>query len=117
MISKILPTEIISVVYKNCRWLKGSLFQEVKTDANSIYNSIVKYNNNTFVSKNTTEQVIPSSVCPCLNNNSYNCSIANVYSILPGEVLHVYLKVSPKWSDYHSTTLVAANTIDDEGHD
>ena len=114
MISKILPTEIISVVYKNCTWLKGSLFQEMKTDANTIYNSIVKYNNNTFVNINTTKRVIPLTVCPCLNNSSYNCFKANVYSILPGQVLHVNLKVSPQWSDHHSTTLVATNTIDDD---
>ena len=107
MISKTLPTEIISVVYKNCTWLKGSLFQEMKTDANTIiYDSILKYDNNTFVSINTTERVIPLTVCPCLNNSSYNCFKANVYSILPGQVLHVNLKVSPQWSDHHSTTLV-----------
>ena len=113
MISKILPTDIISHFYKNCTWLTGSLFQKLKANVNIVYNLIVKYNN-IFVSKNTTERIIPSSVCPCLNNNSYNCSIANVYSILPGRVLHINLKISPQWSDYHSTTIIAANTIDDE---
>ena len=64
--------------------------------------------NNTFVNK-TTKRLVPLSVCPCLNNNSYNCYMADVYAVYPGQLLHVNLLVSPMWSKL-SWTIIAANT-------
>ena len=40
MISKILPTEIISYVNKNCTWLKGSIFKEMNENVNTVYNKM-----------------------------------------------------------------------------
>ena len=113
MISKIFPTEIISYGSKNCTWLKGSAFEKINVNVNTLFNKIIKYSN-TFVNKNNIKRGIPLSVCPCLSSTNYNCSVANVYSIFPGQVLCINLIVSPRWSNVHSTTLVAANSIDDD---
>ena len=85
MVSKILPTEIISYVNKSCTWLKGSIFKEMNENVNTVYNKIVKYNN-TFVNNSNIESVIPLSVCPCFHKRSYNCSLAHAYSIFPGQI-------------------------------
>ena len=114
MISKILPTEIISYKYvnKKCTWLKYTRFQKMNANVSTVYHKLVK-SNNTFVKKTFKRRLIPLSVCPCLSNGSYNCYDAHVYSIFPGQVLHMNLIVSPRWSDVFST-IVAANTIDDD---
>ena len=85
----------------------------MNVNVNTVYKKIVKYNN-TFVSKNNIQRDIPLSVCPCLNNTNYNCSVAYVYTIFPGQVLHINIIVSPWWKNLHSTTLVAANTKKDD---
>ena len=114
MISKILPTEIISYKYvnKKCTWLKDTIFQKMNANVSIIYHEVVK-SNNTFVKKTFKKRLIPLSVCPCWSNGSYNCYEAHVYSVFPGQVLHMNLIVSPRWSDVFST-IVAANAIDDD---
>ena len=67
--------------------------------------------NNTFVNK-TAKTLLPLSVCPCSSNSSYNCYMANVYAVYPGQVLHINLIISPRWSE-PSSTIIAANTKDD----
>ena len=111
MISKI---DIFPYVSNNCTWLKGSIFEKMNVNVSTVYRKIVKCNN-TFVDKCNIRRSIPLSVCPCLNNTNYNCSVAHVYTIFPGQVLHINMIV-PRigWSNIHSTTLVAANTIDDD---
>ena len=112
MISKILPTDIISYVNKKCTWLEGSYYQKMNVNISTAYHKIVK-SNHTFVNKENKKRLIPLSVCPCLSNGSYNCYEAHVYSVFPGQLLHMNLIVSPRWSDVFST-IVAANTIDDD---
>ena len=114
MISKVLSTELLFYVNNKCTWLKGSIFQKLSIQVNTIYNTIIKYNN-TFVNRNTTKRVIPLTVCPCSNNSSYNCFMAHVYSIFPGQILHLNLKIAPPWYYvYNYSKFVAANTIDDD---
>ena len=105
MISKTFSTEIISYFNRNCTWFHDNIFQ--KTNAN-IFRS-----NNTFVNKTTENRLIPLSVCPCFNNGSYDCYEAQVYSVFPGQELHIKLIVSPRWSKL-SSTIVVANTVDDD---
>ena len=112
MISKILPNEIIWYINAKCTWLEGSYFQQMNANVSTVYHKIVK-STNTFVNRTITKRLIPLSVCPCLNNSSYNCYEAPVYSVFPGQVLYINLIVSPRWSDIFST-IVAANTIDDD---
>ena len=112
MISKILPTEIISYVNKKCTWLEGSYYLNMNVNVSTVYQKIVK-SNNTFVNKKSKNRLIPLSVCPCLSNGSYNCYEAHVYSVFPGQVLHMNLIVSTRWTEF-SPTIVAANTIDDD---
>ena len=112
MTSKILPTEIISYVNKECTWLEDTCFQKMNINVSAVYHKIVYYSN-TFVNKTTKNRLIPLNVCPCLNNSRYNCYEAPVYSVFPGQLLYIKLIVSPRWSDIFST-IVAANTIDDD---
>ena len=39
--------------------------------------------------------------------------MANVYTVYPGQILHINLIISPRWSK-HSSTIIAANTKDDD---
>ena len=114
MISKILSTEIISHVHVNnkCNWLGDTIFQKINANVITAYHKIIIRSNNTFVNK-YTERLIPLSVCPCLSNNSYNCYMANVYAVYPGQILHINLIISPRWSEL-SSTIIAANTKDDD---
>ena len=105
MIYKTFSTEIISYFNRNCTWFHNNIFQ--KTNAN-IFKS-----NNTFVNKTTEDRLIPLSVCPCFNNGNYNCYEAQVYSVFPGQILHIKLIVSSRWSKL-SSTIVVANTVDDD---
>ena len=97
---------------RNVHGLKILFFQKLSVKVNTIYNKILIYSN-TFVSKNDTIRVIPLGVCPCLNDSKYNCSVAHVYSIFPGQILQINFIV-PWLNNLHSTTLVAVNTIDDD---
>ena len=112
MISKSLTTETISYVSNNCKWLEGTVFQKTNVNANLVYHKLIIRSNNTFVNK-TTKRLVPLSVCPCLSNSSYDCYMANVNKIYPGQVLHINLIISPRWSEL-SSTIIAANTKDDD---
>ena len=39
--------------------------------------------------------------------------MANVYTVYPGQLLHINLIISPRWSEL-SSTIIAANTKDDD---
>ena len=104
MISKTFSTEIISYFNSNCKRFYNTIFQKT----NAVFKS-----NNTFVNKTTENRLIPLSVCPCFNNGSYNCYKAPVYSVFPGQELHIKLIISPRWSKL-SSTVVVANTVDDD---
>ena len=112
MISKTLSTEIIRYVIKKCTWLDGSYYQKMNANTSIVYHKIIKFSN-TFVNKTTTKRSISLSVCPCLNNSNYNCYESRVHSVFPGQVLHMNLIISPRWSEL-SSTIVVANTIDDD---
>ena len=111
MISKTLPTEITTHVNNKCHWLRGTILQRINVSLSNVYQKIIRRVNNTVV--NNTKRLIPLSVCPCLRNNSYNCYMANVYAVYPGQVLHINLMISPRWSELYST-ITAANTKDDD---
>ena len=108
MLSKILPSEIVSYVSNKCDWFGRTILQ---TNVQIVYQKIIRVNN-TFVNK-TTQRLVPLSVCPCLSNSSYNCYMANVYTVYPGQLLHINLIISPRWSEL-SSTILAANTKDDD---
>ena len=112
MLSRILPTEIVSYFNKKCMWVEDTIFQKMNATVQTIYHKIIKFNN-TFVNKTAIKRLIPLSICSCLSNSSYNCYEAHVYSVFPGQVLYINLIISPRWSDVFST-VVAANTIDDD---
>ena len=111
MISKILPSEIISFAKNKCEWFEGSIFKKLNVNVLIAYHKIIR-SNNTFVNR-TAQRLIPLSICPCLSNNSYNCYMANVYTFYPGQLLHINLIISPRWSEL-SSTIIAANTKDDD---
>ena len=111
MISKILPTDIISYMNNKCKWLEGTFYQKINANVSIAYHKIVRWNN-TFVNK-TVKRLISLSVCPCLSNDNYNCYMANVYEAFPGQVLNINLIVSSRWSEL-SSTIIAANTKDDD---
>ena len=112
MISKILSTEIVSYINNKCNWLGDTIFQKINANVVTAYHKIIIRSNNAFVNK-TTKRLIPLSVCPCLSNSSYNCYMANVYTVYPGQILHINLIISPRWSKL-SSTIIAANTKDDD---
>ena len=112
MISKILPSEIVSYVDNDCDWLGNTLFQKINANVHLAYHKIIIRMNNTFINK-TAKRLIPLSVCPCLGNNSYNCYMTNVYAVYPGQTLHMNLMISPRWSEL-SSTIIAANTKGDD---
>ena len=72
---------------------------------------IAKFSN-IFIGK-TAKRIIPLSVCPCLQNDSYNCYLRNLGSVFPGQTLHIKLIISQRWSKL-SSTIVVANTREDD---
>ena len=111
MISKSLPGEISSFLNNKCEWLDGTVFRKTITNTSAVYHKIIKFSN-TFVSKGT-KRLVPLSVCPCLQNGSINCYVANLGSVFPGQALYIKLIISQWWRKA-SSTIVAINTIDDE---
>ena len=109
MISKSLSGDIISFVNKKCDWLEGTHFK--KTNSSDVYRKIIKFNS-VYINA-TSERFVPLSVCPCLQNSSYNCYIANLGSVFPGQTLHIQLIISQQWSKI-SSTITVANTKDDD---
>ena len=110
MMSKHLPGNDSS--FNNCKWLGGSAFQITKP--NMVYSNLLIVNN--IVINETEERIIPLSVCPCTNSNNYSCSSPNLGSLFPGQTLKTKLIVSEQWiyEPYFATTLVVANTLDDD---
>ena len=111
MISRILPTDLISYMNNKCKWLEGTFYQKINANVSIAYHNIVRWNN-TFVNE-TVKRLIPLSVCPCLSNDNYNCYMADVFEAFPGQVLNINLIVSSRWSEL-SSTIIAANTKDDD---
>ena len=72
---------------KECVWLANTAFQTTKsTDVlNSVFNIERNYANKTDIGK------IPSSICPCLNVDDYNCSKHDIGSIFSGQKLTIKL--------------------------
>ena len=91
MISRILPTDIISYINNKCKWLEGTFYQKINANVSIAYNKIIRWNN-TFVNE-TVKRLIPLSVCPCLSNDNYSCYVANVYEAFPGQVFNINLIV------------------------
>ena len=111
MISKSLPDEISSFMDKQCIWLDGTVFRRTITNTSAVYHKIAKFSN-TFISK-VAKRFVPLSVCPCLQNDSYNCYAANLGSVFPGQTLHMKLIISQRWSNVSSTLIVANTKYDD----
>ena len=111
MISKLLSSDITSFINKSCAWLEGTIFKETKFNASTVYHKIAKFSN-TFIGK-TAKRIIPLSVCPCLQSDSYNCYLRNLGSVFPGQTLHIKLIISQRWSKL-SSTIVVANTREDD---
>ena len=112
MISKYLPgyNQLHSYINGNCKWSTDRTISE-KLNASVIYNKILLYNTK-FISK-CSERFVPLSVCPCLQNCSYNCYDANLGSVFPGQTLHTKLIIPNQWST-PSSTIIVANTKDDD---
>ena len=111
MISRILPTDIISYMNNKCKWLEGTFYQNINANESIVFHEIVRWNN-TFVNE-TVNRIVPLSVCPCLSNDNYSCYMADVYEVFPGQVLNINLIVSSRWYEL-SSTIIAANTKDDD---
>ena len=112
MIPKVLSTEIISYLNTDCDWLGHTILQKINANVLIAYHKIIISVNNTFVNK-TTKRLVPLSVCPCSSNSSYNCYMANVYAVFPGQLLYLNLMISTRWSEL-SPTIIVANTKDDD---
>ena len=98
------------LTFNNCTWLAGSSFRT--TDAELVYKNVFQIDN-IVVTQNTTRKS-PLSVCPCSNSSS-NCYIPNLPSIYPGQMLRISLSVRKEYlSKQNSTTLVVANTPEDD---
>ena len=110
MMSKHLPGNDSS--FNNCKWLGGSAFQITKPKM--VYSNLLIVNN--IVINKTEERIIPLSVCPCTNSSNYSCSSPNLGSLFPGQTLKTKLIVFEQWvyEPYFATTLVVANTLDDD---
>ena len=108
MMSKSLPGRDSS--FKNCQWLGGSAFQIVKPI--KVYLNIITISN--IIISKTDKRMIPLSVCPCTNSINYNCFTPNLGSLFPGQTLSIKFIVSWEWINWVATTLVVANTLDDD---
>ena len=110
MMSKHLQGE--DLLFKNCAWLAGFAFYKIS--AKKVYQRILVIQN--IVINKTTERKIPLSVCPCSTSNNMSCYSPDLGSLFPGQTLQINLVVRKqnKIPANHSTTLVAANTPDDD---
>ena len=110
MTSKNLPAEDLS--FGNCTWLAGTAFRSKA--AKLVYQEVLKF---TSIPVNrTTKRLIPLSVCPCINSTVYDCHSPNLGLMFPGQTINIKLLVEKKWliSDNPFTTLMVANTLDDD---
>ena len=72
---------------------------------------------NYTIASSTSVRAIPSSICICSSINSYsNCYSPNLGSVFPGQILNIQLIISRQHLNegLPSTTLVVANTPDDD---
>ena len=110
MISKSLLDQFLPFINVNCKWHFERRISN-NLNASVVYHKIIQYDN-TYINK-TSKRFIPTSVCPCSRNGSYNCYDANLGSIFPGQTLHIQLIIPHQWST-SSSTIIVANTKDDD---
>ena len=110
MMLKNLPGKDSS--FKSCKWFGGSAFHVTKPK--TVYSNIMTVNN--IVISKADNRTLPLSVCPCTNFTDYNCYSPNLGSLFPGQTLDINFIVSKEWvyAPYISTTLIVANTLDDD---
>ena len=99
----------LTIAIGNCTWLANSAFQSI--DAALVYKMVFRINH-IIVNKNSTRR-IPLRVCPC-SDFSIDCHSPNLNSIYPGQTLHASLIVRKEKQQNPSTTLVVANTQEDD---
>ena len=110
MLSKYLPSDDDS--FEDCKWIGSSAFQS--TQSAIVYFNVLTVNN--IIVSREENRSIPLSICPCTDSSDFNCYLPNLGSVFPGETLNVKFTVSKQWSymSYYATTLVVANTLDDD---
>ena len=92
--------------YIDCVWLASTAFQTTKST--KILNSIFNIER-TFANKSDVG-IIPSSICPCLNTDKYNCNKHEIGSVFPGQTLTIKLiipEISSTKSENKYTTMMA----------
>lgn len=109
MVSKCLRCESL---VKNCAWLDGFII--FTKNPETVYQRIILSQN--IVINKTGERLIPLSVCPCVTSSNTSCYSPNLGSLFPGQTLKTKLIVrkQTKIPNNSSTTLVVANTPDDD---
>ena len=112
MISKSLPDHLFPSINTNCKWYEDTIFELI--NVSTVYHKTIKSTNT--VINNTSERIIPLTVCTCKQKDTYNCYDANLGSVFPGQTLHIKLFVSHWWSSRStsSLTIIVTNTKDDD---
>ena len=110
MISKSLPDQFLPFNNINCKWRFETMISK-NLNVSVVYHKIIQYDN-TYINK-TSKRFIPTSVCPCSQNGSYNCYDTNLGSVFPGQTLHIQLIIPHQWST-STPAIIVANTKDDD---
>ena len=110
MISKSLPDQFLPFININCK-LHFKRTNSKNFNVSDVYHKIIQYYS-IYINK-TSKRFIPTSVCLCSQNGSFNCYDANLGSVFPGQTLHIQLIIPHQWST-SSSTIIVANTKDDD---
>ena len=112
MISKSQPGQFLPFIHETCTWFNYESSTFLNLNASTVYHKIIQFSNNAFISQHS-ERFIPLSVCPCMQNGSYNCYAASLGSVFPGQKLHISLIIPHQYSR-SSSEIIVANTKDDD---
>ena len=78
-----------NLYYKDCSWLKDTAFSS--TNSSVVFNRVLR-NRVEYANKTVTTRI--STICPCINISTYNCTQSYIGTVSPGQTLTIKLMLT-----------------------
>ena len=92
-------------INETCAWLKNTAFSSINSSIvySKIIQETIKYAN-----KSNVLMTNLSTICPCINKTTYNCSQRYIGTVFPGQTLTIKLRLITVKSYYYKTSLITS---------
>ena len=91
-----------NLYYKDCSWLKDTAFSI--TNSSVVFNKVLR-NRVEYANKTMTTRI--STICPCINISTYNCTRSYIGTVSPGQTLTIKLMLTTLVQPFETTYITS----------